>query len=65
MALEQALIAVLGAAESKGLNVKDLLGHASALVLGHSPYRIVDDPYVDMALKAIIDAHAKALTLKP
>ncbi|MBC3964315.1 MULTISPECIES: hypothetical protein [Pseudomonas] len=65
IALEQALIAVIGAAESKGINTKDLLDHATALILGHSPYRRVDHPYVDMACKEISDAHATALTLKP
>ncbi|GFM87781.1 hypothetical protein PSCICO_31800 [Pseudomonas cichorii] len=65
IALEQALIAVIGAAESRGLDTQDLLSHATALILGNSSYRRVDHPYVDMACKEISDAHATALTLKP
>lgn len=62
IALEQALVVVLGAAKRRGLDGEDLVNHATALLLGGNPLRYVDHPYVSMAVKEISDAHAKALS---
>ncbi|EGT4238741.1 hypothetical protein NLT11_000736 [Cronobacter sakazakii] len=44
-ALEQALIAVIGAYRNVGGALKSLTQQAQALLLDHSEYRIVDHPY--------------------
>lgn len=62
IALEQALVAVLGAAKHKGLNDSGLVEHATALLLGGNPLRYVEHPYVTMAIQEVSDAHAKALS---
>ncbi|OAE15501.1 hypothetical protein A2T76_17695 [Pseudomonas brenneri] len=64
VALEQALIAVIAAAEQGGVDVQALLNSASALIIGHSPFRRVEHPHVTMACQEISEAHATVLTLK-
>ncbi|SDT98106.1 hypothetical protein [Pseudomonas yamanorum] len=65
IALEQALIAVIAASEAAGARTKDLLDLAHGLIIGHSPFRQVDHPYVAMACQEISEAHATVLALKP
>ena len=65
IALEQALIAVIAAAEEAGSDAQELLSRAHGLIMGHSPYRQVDHPYVTMACQEISEAHAAVLTRRP
>lgn len=65
IALEQALIAVIAAAEAGGADAQQLLSTAHGLIMGHSPFRQVEHPYVTMACQEISGAHATVLTLKP
>lgn len=65
IALEQALVAVIAAAEADGADAQELLTRAHGLIIGHSPYRQVEHPYVTMACQEISEAHATVLTLKP
>lgn len=53
IALEQALVAVLGAARERGIDLEDLSSKAKHLVLDHSKYRRVDHPHVTNACNAI------------
>lgn len=64
VALEQALIAIIAAAEYSGVDVQALLNSANGLIVGHSPFRRVEHPYVTMACQEISEAHATVLTLK-
>ncbi|EKM0532649.1 hypothetical protein PTT84_003032 [Cronobacter turicensis] len=52
-ALEQALIAVIGAYRNAGGDLKTLTQQAQALILNHSEYRIADHPYVSEACAEI------------
>ncbi len=52
-ALEQALIAVIGAYRNVGGDLKSLTQQAQALILDHSEYRIVGHPYVSQACAEI------------
>ena len=63
IALEQALVAVIAAAEAGGADAQELLSSAHGLIMGHSPFRRVEHPYVTMACQEISDAHAEALTI--
>lgn len=63
IALEQALIAVIGAAKSRGHDEKDLVDHASALLLGNNILRRVEHPHVGNAIRELSDAHAEVLTV--
>lgn len=63
--LEQALVAVIAAAEADGAEAQELLARAHGLIIGHSPYRQVEHPYVTMACQEISEAHATVLRLKP
>lgn len=65
IALEQALIAVIAAVEATGGDAQGLLNSAHGLIMGHSPYRQVEHPYVTMACQEISEAHAEVLTRKP
>lgn len=65
IALEQALVALIAAAEAGGADTQELLSSAHGLIIGHSPYRQVEHPYVTMACQEISDAHATFLTLRP
>lgn len=62
IALEQALIAVIGATKVEGHDEKQVVNRAIALLLGNNALRSVDHPHVDNAAKEISDAHAEALT---
>ncbi|KGF65588.1 hypothetical protein [Pseudomonas lutea] len=66
IALEQALIAVLGAVQDMGIDVNEVSQKAGSLVLGHSKYRQVEHPHVSNAHQEIDQARdavmAKALT---
>lgn len=53
IALEQALIAVLGAAKQAGVDVAALSNNAKGLVLSHSEYRQVEHPHVSNACEEI------------
>lgn len=61
IALEQALIAVIGAAKVEGHDEKQVVDRAIALLLGNNLLRSVGHPHVDNAAKEISDAHAEAL----
>lgn len=62
VALEQALVAVIGAAKFDGLDEKNLVERATALLLGGNALRVVDHPHVSDAIREISEAHAEALT---
>ncbi|AIN57946.1 hypothetical protein [Pseudomonas soli] len=62
IALEQALIAVIGATKVEGHDEKQVVDRAIALLLGNNVLRSVDHPHVDNAAKEISDAHAEVLT---
>lgn len=51
--LEQALIAVIGAIREEQADLERIAIRADMLLLDHSPYRIVDHPYVTGALTEI------------
>ncbi|MEX5537936.1 MULTISPECIES: hypothetical protein [Pseudomonas syringae group] len=63
MALQQALVVLIGAAYSRALNVEDLLNHSATLLLGNNMLRRVDHPHVDDAIREISNAHAEVLTI--
>lgn len=63
IALEQALIIVIGAAKSRGYDDKDLVDHATALLLGNNMLRRVGHPHVDNAIRELSDAHAEVLSV--
>ncbi|MHC8293574.1 hypothetical protein [Pseudomonas sp. LB3P58] len=65
VALEQALVAIIGAAISSGLDVKTLMDNAAAGLLSNAPYRWVGHPHVSNAIQVMIAAHAQALTTAP
>lgn len=62
VALEQALVAIIGAAIASGLDVKTLLDNATAGLLGNAPYRWVGHPHVSNAIQVMNKAHEMALT---
>ncbi|MHA6195562.1 hypothetical protein ACX3YG_14450 [Pseudomonas wadenswilerensis] len=53
IALEQALIAVLGAVQDLELGVEQVTQKANGLVIGHSKYRQVEHPGVTQACQEI------------
>lgn len=59
IALEQALIAVLGAAQDSGVSVAILANAAKGLVLDNSKYRSVEHPHVSNTCDAIDSAVAE------
>jgi shikimate kinase len=61
IALEQALIALLGAAKNKGVSVQGLIDDATALVLDNSKYRQVENPNVALAITEMRDAYQQVL----
>lgn len=63
--LEQALVAIIGAAIASGLDVKSLMDNAAAGLLGNASYRFVGHPHVSNAILVMSDAHAQALTAAP
>lgn len=63
IALEQALVALIGAAKHKGLDERALVDHAGALLLGNNQIRYVEHPHVSNAVKALNDAHAEVMVL--
>ena len=65
IALEQALVAILGAAVASGLDAKVLVENATAGLLGNAPYRWVGHPHVSNAIQVMSDAHAQVLTTSP
>ena len=65
IALEQALVAIIGAAIASGLDAKSLLDNAAAGLLGNAPYRWVGHPHVSNAIQVMSDAHAQALSTTP
>ncbi|MNF71335.1 hypothetical protein D3C84_532830 [compost metagenome] len=65
IALEQALVAIIGAAIDSGLDVKSLMDNATAGLLGNASYRWVGHPHVSNALQVMIVAHAQALDTMP
>ncbi|WP_227731132.1 hypothetical protein [Yersinia proxima] len=56
IALEQALVAVLGAVKDSGTDMDNLLQQSTALIIGHSKYRSVEHPHVTQACVAIKSA---------
>lgn len=65
VALEQALVAIIGAAIAGGLDVKALLDSAAAGLLGNAPYRWVGYPHVSNAIQVMSNAHAEAVRAIP
>ncbi|MCO8309652.1 hypothetical protein [Pseudomonas mandelii] len=65
IALEQALVAVIAAAETSDVDVHALLGKASAFILDSgSRFQIAGHPYGTKACQEISDAHATVLANK-
>lgn len=62
IALEQALVAVIGAAKHRGLDDKDLVDHACALLLGNI-IRSVGHSHVSNAILEVGKAHTEVLTV--
>jgi len=65
IALEQALVAIIGAAIASGLDVKGLMDNAAAGLLGNASYRWVGHPHVSNALQVMIDAYDQAADTAP
>jgi hypothetical protein len=65
VALEQALVAIIGAAIASGLDVKTLMDNAAAGLLGNAPYRWVGHPHVSNAIQVMSAAHELALAAAP
>lgn len=63
IALQQALVAVIGAAKHRGLDDKDLVDHACALLLGNNIIRSTEHPHVGDAILEIGKAHTEVLTV--
>lgn len=63
VALEQALVAIIGAAIASGLDVKTLLDDAAAGLLGNATYRWVGHPHVANAIQVMNKAHEMALSI--
>lgn len=63
VALEQALIAVIGAALDRGLDGKDIVDHAAALLLGNNIVRYVGHPHVGESIREIGEAYNEVLVL--
>ncbi len=63
IALEQSLIALLGAAMANDVDDNALVARASGLILGNGKFRTADHPYVSMSVQELADAHAKALEI--
>ena len=61
VALEQALVAIIGAAIASGLDVKTLQDNAAAGLLGNAPYLCVGHPHVSNAIQVMSKAHEMAL----
>lgn len=64
IALEQALMSVVGAAAELGMDLKALSEKANLLTMDHSPYRRVDHPYVTTACGEIGAAVAQVLQIR-
>ncbi|CQJ56482.1 TPA: hypothetical protein ACJFUB_004223 [Yersinia enterocolitica] len=56
IALEQALVAVLGAVKDLGTDMDNLLQQSKTLIIEHSKYRNVEHPHVTQACVAIESA---------
>lgn len=65
VALEQALVAIIGAAIARGLDVKALMDDAAAGLLGNASYRWVGHPHVSNAIQVMSDFHELALITAP
>lgn len=61
IALEQALLAVIGAAIASGIDVKSLIYNAAGGLLENASYRFVGHPHVSNAIQVMKDAHEQAL----
>lgn len=53
IALEQALIAIIGAIKEEGSDLERITIRADMLLLDNSQYRVVDHPHVSEALTEI------------
>lgn len=65
IALEQALVAIIGAAIASGLDVKSLMDNAAAGLLGNASFRWVGHPHVPNAIQVMRDAHAQVVDTVP
>ena len=63
IALEQALVAVIGAARFDGDDEGALVDRASPLLLGNHMLRRVEHPHVDAAIAEIRKAHAEVVKI--
>ena len=57
IALEQALVAILGAAIASGLDVKSLMDNATAGLLENASYRWAQHPHESNAIQVMNDAY--------
>ncbi len=64
IALEQALVALIGAVRLQNLEDKALIDQATTLLIDNSVYRWVGHPHVENAAAALSEAHATALSLE-
>ncbi|MFJ7797193.1 hypothetical protein [Pseudomonas sp. NPDC096950] len=62
VALEQALVAILGAAIASGLDLKMLMDRAVSDLRGNASCCGVGYPHASNAILALCDAHSEALT---
>ena len=65
IALEQALVALIGAVRNQKLDDKALIEQATTLIFDNSTYRWVNHPHVENAAAALSEAHATALSMEP
>jgi hypothetical protein len=65
VALEQALVAIIGAAVASGLDVKKLMNTAATGLLDNASYRWVGHPHVSNAIQLMSDAHAQVVDTVP
>ncbi|UUT22106.1 hypothetical protein [Pseudomonas sp. T8] len=63
IALEQALVAVIAAAETGGADVRKIIDKAGVYIIDSGcPYQIAGNKYAVQAAKEISDAHALVLS---
>lgn len=63
IALEQALVALLGSAMAEGVSDNPLVARGMTLILDNSKFRITEHPHVTQAVQELSAAHEKAIAL--
>ena len=64
LALQQALVALIGAIRTKRLDDRSVIEHAVALLMGNSIYCCVDQPHLLPAMDALYEAKVTVLSLE-